>query len=92
MEGPGLLLGPAPLLESSEEGGQMDEFKDGDLVQLKSGGPTMTVGHCSVEDLSQKVSVPCDKMVSCCWFQKINSTAKWELFGASFKVSALRKA
>ena len=41
-----------------------DEFKIGDVVKLKSGGPKMTV-----EDISDVRSV---KVILCSWFDKSN--------------------
>jgi len=40
-----------------------EEFKVGDTVQLKSGGPTMTVNWVGLDDTSETV-------VHCKWFDK----------------------
>jgi uncharacterized protein YodC (DUF2158 family) len=54
------------------------EFKEGDLVRLKSGGPVMTVEELYDEDLS------------CVWFEKVGN--KQVMQRGSFRPSVLDKA
>lgn len=53
----------------------MDEFKKGDVVQLKSGGPSMTVAN--VGDYSGMGMGPKDG-IKCDWFEK--NVRKTEVF------------
>lgn len=50
----------------------MRKFYSGDIVQLKSGGPEMTVSHYNS-------NIPDDKKIICTWFDKNN-----ELKSATF--------
>lgn len=43
------------------------EFKPGDIVQLKSGGPEMTIKHVGKQNYSD------DLGVWCVWFEKVGS-------------------
>ena len=43
---------------TGKQGDVMDEIKPGDLVQLKSGGPVMTVS-CNTDDFQKEKSVCC---------------------------------
>lgn len=54
------------------------EFKEGDRVRLKSGGPTMTVEEIYDEDLS------------CVWFDKVGN--KQVIQRGSFRPVVLEKA
>jgi len=47
----------------------MSEFKKGDVVQLKSGGPKMTIGYLLTDDTNR---------VKCTWFD--GKTVKEETF------------
>ena len=61
------------------KGDKMENFKEGDVVQLKSGGPIMTVrwaGNSSTEE----------NVVHCEWFEKT------ELKNGSFKPGQLDRA
>lgn len=42
-----------------------DDFKDGDTVQLKSGGPMMTIGHLGKQTRSRKA-----QGAWCDWFDE----------------------
>jgi uncharacterized protein YodC (DUF2158 family) len=46
-------------------------FKTGDLVQLKSGGPIMTVGACSRATLDNEDNV------QCVWFSGSKHQTAW---------------
>jgi uncharacterized protein YodC (DUF2158 family) len=56
-----------------------EEFKIGDVVQLKSGGPKMTVTSVGVEHYSEK------PVVSCVWFVETKESR------GNFPPDALRK-
>jgi uncharacterized protein YodC (DUF2158 family) len=58
-----------------------DEIKLGDVVQLKSGGPKMTVYDIQPEQYSDQPSVWCE------WFNQNNSPCK-----GSFKLISVQKA
>ena len=45
----------------------MEEFGPGDLVQLKSGGPLMTVEELGKDPITQ------DDVVWCTWFEKVRN-------------------
>jgi uncharacterized protein YodC (DUF2158 family) len=47
----------------------MSEFKKGDQVQLKSGGPVMTVSDLG--DYSSGMSLGPEKGVKCIWFDTV---------------------
>jgi uncharacterized protein YodC (DUF2158 family) len=56
-----------------------NQFKAGDVVQLKSGGPEMTVTDVGIEEFSKKM------MVWCMWFEKTKQLS------GSFPVEAVDK-
>ena len=63
----------------------MTDFKPGDIVQLKSDGPSMTVESISLPGHST------DSTVNCVWFTSVSSQTE-ELKRASFKPETLKKA
>ena len=56
------------------DGGMEEEIKPGDIVQLKSGGPLMTVEreHMAPDDLLRGTSV---RRLTCVWFVKASRPA-----------------
>jgi len=46
-----------------------DDFKDGDTVQLKSGGPMMTIGHLGTQTRSSKA-----QGAWCDWFDETQAS------------------
>jgi uncharacterized protein YodC (DUF2158 family) len=61
--------------------GGADEIKAGDIVQLKSGGPRMTVNWAEDDYGTKKAN--------CDWF--VQDKAPWRKENGSFPVTSLRK-
>lgn len=65
----------------------MEEFKEGDLVQLKSGGPVMTISKERVKKTGTYLEEFWDDTLAVCvWFDENNKPMKRE-----FKKSVLKK-
>ena len=64
-----------------------DEFKAGDVVQLKSGGPKMTVRAILTDnDLAGTPQMRKSATVDCCWFKH----GGHELFSGNFTPQSLK--
>lgn len=59
-----------------------DSFKVGDIVQLKSGGPLMTVSNIDKYGYDDDLSAACD------WF--VQDKAPWKRDSGTFKLTSLR--
>jgi uncharacterized protein YodC (DUF2158 family) len=55
----------------------MHQFKPGDIVQLRSGGPPMTVDWCKADP-----SESGQGQAKCSWFDKKNNP-RWQVFPAT---------
>jgi len=64
-----------------------DKFKTGDVVQLKSGGPIMTVVGYHVAHFPDGTSQTSDTNVECTWFNEKN-----ERKSSTFHEDTLEKA
>lgn len=61
----------------------MSEFKKGNVVQLKSGGPKMTIRNIGKYDLEE------DECAACDWF--VQDKAPWKTENKLFPLHALKK-
>lgn len=69
-------------IKKGEEGeNRMNTFKIGDIVQLKSGGPWMTVSSEQDEDSNK---------VNCKWFNSDNFEQSFQLCNENFHIDSLR--
>lgn len=77
-------LKPERALSSDQGRFEMsDQIKAGDVVQLKSGGPLMTVANVDMYGYENTLSAYCD------WF--IQDKSPWKKENGTFPLSSLKK-